>query len=70
VVRNQLAGMILGTTGGSAKERLLQRHRMMSTGSHAGPTSAAQAGSMERWGKTVWASSVSETSDKLALSYF
>ena len=36
---------------------------MMSSGSIPGPT-AAQTGSMERWGKTVWASSVSETSDK------
>ena len=43
---------------------------MMSSGSIPGPTSASQTGhgSMERWGKTVWASSVSETSDKYVSS--
>lgn len=61
-MRKQLAGMILGTTGVSGKERL-QRHRMMSTAAHTGQT-AARAGAVDRWSKTVWVSSVPDLSEK------
>ena len=66
VVRAQLADMILVNTGVSGKERIHRRRAVSAAYSNGSTSSAAtgKAGSMDRWSKTFWASSLFENSEK------